>query len=147
MNNIEIQQLKADIIKYFDNRDLAEGLVKMNEQQILKLKKEINEIKNKKIKTNLDQRRMKQALKKVEEYNTLYSKGQGLVPTKTITTAGHSVSQSAASASTEKKIAKDSGVIKAANLKTAPRRKKVIPIPANRKPKILLQANCRKKRL
>lgn len=142
MNNIEIQQLKRDVMEHFDNPELAEGLVKMNEQQLQKLKKQINEIKNKKIKTNLDQRRMKQAMGKIETYNTLYNKGQGLVPVKTITTSG-TTSQSATSESTKPKKAIDSGIIKAANLKTSPRKAKVVPIPANRKPKILLIADVK----
>ena len=135
MNNIEIEQLKKDIIKYYGNTSI--DLTTMTEKRLLKLKKDINQIKNKELKSNKDRFRQKQAQRKINTILDSNTKGQGLAPVKTITT-----SRSMASDSNNPKRAEDSGAIVAA--KYSNRRPKKIVIPGNRKPTILLIADVKK---
>ena len=134
MNNIEIEQLKRDILKYIDNPDLIiKVLASMNERQILKLKKEINDMRNKK----------KSRVRGIDRFDRLKLQmpGNGLVAPvqKKIST-----SRSVASDSTIPKKAEDSGVIKAAKQDAPTKQKKrTVSVPANRKPKILLIADVK----
>jgi len=135
MNNIEIEQLKQDIIKYFDNPELAEGLGAMKEKHILRIKNEIKKIKGKKAKSNAEKSRLNQLTRKIETFNTA-DRGSGLAPVKTITT-----SRSSASVSNAPKVASDNGIIKTARQKTAstrPKKNLKVSVPVNRKPKVLL---------
>jgi len=139
MNNIEMGQLKRDIMEYFDDPDLVERLGTMNEKHLLKYKNEINDLKNKKIKTNAERFRLNQLSRKIETFNTK-DRGHGLAPVKTITT-------SISSTSTPEEVVKPKPVKEAVRPKPVkavkPKPPKQIIVPANRKPKVLLIADVK----
>ncbi len=139
MNNIELEQLKRDIQEFYGDGMLMR-LQTMSEKRLQKLKKDLNKLKNQKLKSNKDQFNRKQIEKKISELESLTTtkvddKLDFSVDTRTITTQGEkrSVSQSASSETPEKKI-------------TSPPvpEIKYIPVPANRKPKILLITDVKK---
>lgn len=60
MNNIELEQLKKDIRKYLKNEELVEQVGLMKNGRLNKLKQELQEIKDKEYKANIDRVRKRQ---------------------------------------------------------------------------------------
>ena len=64
MNNIELEQLKRDIQEFYGDGMLMR-LQTMSEKRLQKLKKDLNKLKNQKLKSNKDQFNRKQIEKKI----------------------------------------------------------------------------------
>jgi len=137
MNNIEIETLKRDIIKYWGNEELAGEVDTMKEKRLLNLKWELEKIKDIEFKSNKEKTRKRQLENRIDQIMTTQTDDE-FIPVKTVTTG-----KSASSESTRQKIP----VLKPAKRRTPDQavdnglivvKDRKIPIPANRKPRILL---------
>ena len=60
MNNVELEELKRQIMEYFGSQKLAREVGFMNDKKLLKLKKELEGLKEKKEKTHKEKMRKRQ---------------------------------------------------------------------------------------
>ena len=136
MNNVELEQLKKDIIKYLHNEQLAEEVGFMKDQRLNKLKMELENIKDLETKSHKNRMRKRQLEQRLQEFQQ--------PDFEEITSTSKSVS----SDSTREKAP----VLKPAKRRTADQaqdsgtivvKHRRIVIPSNRKPKILLIADVK----
>jgi glycosyltransferase involved in cell wall biosynthesis len=146
MNNIELDSLKKDVIKYLGNQDLAEKVGLMRDGRLNKLKQELEKIKDKEIKSNQDKYRKRQLEKRIKlDFEASVRRSPQVANHKDLVKLPKtkSRSKSASSESTKLKVpvlksakrltpkqAEDNGTIVVKHRK--------IVIPANRKPRILV---------
>jgi len=141
MNNVELEKLKEDIIKYLDNEGLAEEVGLMKDDKLNQLKKELEKLKDKELKSNRDQYQ-KKLLEKKLQFQVTTHKDLG------IKKETRSRSQSVSSESRKPKVpilksakrltpdqAEDNGTIIVKHRR--------IVVPSNRKPRILVVADVK----
>jgi len=121
MNNVELEELKRQIMKYFGSQKLAREVGFMNDGKLKKLKNELERLKDKKAKTHKDRVRKRQLEDKLR-LNYSVKEDEFFVPSKPVETI-------------ESTEATDNGVIVVKNMK--------ISVPAYRKPKILFMADVK----
>jgi glycosyltransferase involved in cell wall biosynthesis len=143
MNNIEIETLKRDIIKYWNDEELAGEVDTMKEKRLLNLKWELEKIKDQEFKTHKEKVRKRQLEKRITQIMTSQPQEEDPIPVKTVTTG-----KSSSSESTREKIP----VLKPAKRRTPEQavdnglivvKDRKIVIPSNRKPRILLIADVK----
>lgn len=118
MNNIELEDLKRQIMKYFGSQKLIREVGFMNENKLKKLKNELERLKDKEAKTHKDRIRTRQLEDKLR-FNYSVKEDEFFVPSKPV----------------DSPEATDNGVIVVKNIK--------ISVPAYRKPKVLFMADVK----
>ncbi len=120
MNNVELEELKRQIMEYFGSQKLAREVGFMNDKKLLKLKKELEKLKEKKAKTHKEKMRKRQLEDRIK-LNYTVKAGEKFEPSKEVVIKPNE--------------AVDNGVIVAQNIK--------VSVPVYRKPKILFMADVK----